>query len=259
MAEPTDTFLDDISLKNKTTELRQVFRKLPKWLLVSIAKEASSVRRQKYSSKVKSLTGDRNKAIPYTDLQRLFSCTQVNTSWKVYFGLSLFYGLRASELSSLSFEEKYYHRVQGGYVDAITFWNKKAGRSEALPFNPDTKRIWALYCEMKKEGLVYSAPYCNKIFQQLREELGGAFQRTVGKTRDGRTKYLHSFHSFRHSATQIFAKYVQGDPFKVAKFRHDSTSNAVGVQSVYRHYDWFEFKTDVKNAFRPYKGLLRGL
>jgi hypothetical protein len=104
----------------------------------------------------------------------------------------------------------------------------------------------------------YTAAYANKVFSYLRDRLGYPWDdENPRKTRDGRTDYLYSNKSIRHTSKQLFMDATGNDPWKVAHHMHHNVESKVGSQGAYGRYDPDDWTRDLKRAFLPYYELIR--
>ena len=204
--------------------------------LTEISKRACKIREEKYGrSSKRPQYGTLRRSLRASELRSIFE-TMRNPAARCAFLTVLMFGLRISELRTIEYWPE---------NRAVRILNEKTDRP------PDFMPVVDPLVPMLEHLSDYqrlSPDYLRKVWRAVRSEIP-SLDRSYGSARDGRPLYQFGTHSLRHTAVSEFARIVGGDPYRVARFSRHAVEHSIGVQAVYRSYEWEEFERDVRVAF----------
>jgi integrase len=155
------------------------------------------------------------------------------------FIIQFFLGLRISEINLI--EPNFNH----GHVLIPNV--KKKGKKEYLPlwqpFNIWLESIWPIPKRSRYTRL--------NMWKHYRKKAG--LETDYGH-QNGRTLYLYTSHSLRHTAITLVGDYLK-DEYKTCMFSRHDPKTKLGTVSVYRNYTLDQQRDDLKKIFMPYAEL----
>ena len=219
--------------------LEQVLEGMRKHELESVSKKIHCVLRSKFPSVREKKRSRRPKALSrvmcVSDLKSFFLSVE-NDDWLRVLALQYVFGLRASEVSNLSFS------------DGLLFvYAPKTRRHDVIPVPAE-----ALWLVRGCESISYHPSAVSRLFRKVRSRAG--LVRSWGSRRvDGASLYQYSNHSLRHSGIHSFKNAVRGDLWRLSTYsRHDLPSRFGALGHYAGSYELDVFRDDMSASFGPF-------
>lgn len=225
-----------ITLCKEPKELRHILSGLTKHRLVTIIREASAVRKEKYEPKAREPAyGSLPRGFNLEQIYKLFHAVRSRRVYKIML-VSLILALRIGEIRSLEILPN---------QDLVRLYNEKKRRYDVLPIPHGLLNI-------VREVIIMPKTACfeenlRKVYNETLER--ASLNYSFGVNKNGYRMKQYVYHSLRFTGITLFRRQVK-DPILGMKYsRH--RSKIYGEIGTYTVYTTDEMRDDMDKAFMP--------